>query len=276
MSNWLMKKTNLLFFAGVLFFAGCSEKEEPVEYVARVNETILTKQELENKLADARYAKKHREELIREWIETEVLYREAESEDITDDTLFVQVVNDSRKKLAAAILLKNFYAENPVDIDNEEIRNFYNERSEEFRFGSDVYVYHLIKFSNEIKAINFRNTLIETDWHKAYNVFSEDQSILFAASELMRYDYQLNSPVLARILKHLDKNEVSIIFETEPGVFNIVQLVEKINKNEIPDLQFVKKSVRERLAMLKKQEMYREYLDNLFGKYNIVINRYEE
>jgi hypothetical protein len=261
---------------GTVFLSACNETEKPEEFVARVNDSFLTKQELESKLGDDRYSQKHREELIRGWIETEVLYQEAASENILEDTLYKQIIVDSRKNLASAFLIQDFFRKNPVKVSDEEVRQYYDERKEEFRFSSDVYIYNLAGFSDELKAIYFRNMLIETDWSKANDAFSEDESLLYKASELLKHDYELNPPVIGKILKYLRGNEVSIIFETEPGLFNVVQLVEKIDKGEVPKLKFVRKMVTSRLSMLKKRELYLDYMDDLLSKYNVVINRYEE
>lgn len=263
-------------FAWLLALSACSETNKPEEFAARVNDSFLTESELENKLADNRYSTKHREELIRDWIENEILFQEAESEAVLDDTLYKQIIYETQKKLAAALLVKKFFEENSVKISEGEIFQYYEEHREEFKFNTDVYVYNIIRFSDELKAIDFRNTLIETDWNKAGNAFSEDSSILFKSSGVLKHDYELNPPVVAKILKYLNENEVSIIFETEPGIYNVAQLIQKIDKNKIPPFRFVRKIVADRLSILKKHEMYKDYMDDLYSKYNVVINRYEE
>ena len=61
----------------------CAEEKTDAKIVARVGSSSLTEEELNAALGSETNANKYREEFIRRWVETELLYREAVNENIT-------------------------------------------------------------------------------------------------------------------------------------------------------------------------------------------------
>ena len=95
--------------------------------MVKVNNSVLTEEDLDSALSDKRVSGKYREEYIQSWIETEVLFQKAEEEGITDNFEFKSIVENSRKKLAASMLLQKLAAENTISPTTDELKKFYSE-----------------------------------------------------------------------------------------------------------------------------------------------------
>lgn len=256
-----------------LILIGCEKEKVENGFIAEVNGVGLTNTALKEALESDYFNKKHQVEYIRQWIETELLYQEAIDKDILDATDYRNILERNKKELAAAYLLKDYFDDFSYDFGTRELKSYFNKYISDFKIFDDAYVINKIRFTDEGRAILFRYTLIESDWEKAIGVFKGDQSIISSKTKQLIYKYQVQPLLLFRIVKNLLPGEVSIVLETEPGVFSVVQLVKFLEKNSFPDYEYVEDLVKERYANIKKTQMYRSLIDELFAKYNVKFNK---
>ena len=90
-----LKRNRCTFLIG-----GCSKAPEKKDYVARVNNEFLTREELNNKLKTPGNENFYKNEIIRNWINKELLYQKALKEGIADDSTYISLIEDSKKELA--------------------------------------------------------------------------------------------------------------------------------------------------------------------------------
>jgi PPIC-type PPIASE domain len=250
---------------------GCSKEPEKKEYVARVNDKYLTQEELNNMLQSADNKNFYKDEIIRNWINNELLYQKAIKEGITDESLYKRITSESSKELAVTLLLNQVYSDEKGNIDSKQIEDFYESNKNDFKAFYDGYVINLINFNNEDKAIRFRSALLETDWSHAINAFKGDTSIINITANKLYYDYELQPASLSRMVKELNPNEVSIIFSNGQNNFYIVQLVNKVPKDSIVPLEYIKDEVENRIIANKKDEFIRNYIKELYSKNEIEV-----
>ncbi|MCX6152321.1 MAG: peptidylprolyl isomerase [Ignavibacteriales bacterium] len=262
-------KIGVILLAAV--FIGCGNEEPKKNYVARVDESYLTKKDIAADLDTVKLQESRRVEYIRNWVETELLYTEAVKEDILDDQVYKRTLEKSKKELAKAFLLQKFFAENEIEYKQQELIDYYNSNKNEFKLFYDSYLYNSIVFNDEDKAILFRTTLIESDWNKAVNVFSGDPSIISEKINILSYDYQVQPIDLLSIIQQLLPNEVSIILTMEPKKYTVVQLIKKYSRDEIPEFEIIKKNVEDRFLTLKKRELLKDFMRQLYLKYKVEI-----
>ena len=84
---------------------------------------------------------------------------------------------------------------------------------------------------------------------------------------------QLPNEKVVRIIDNLLPGEISIVFESEPNIFSVVQLVEFLSEDSIPKMSFVQDVVIERYSMMERKRLYNEFVKELYSKYNVEINR---
>jgi len=102
----LLRIRIFLYVLIAIIFLGCNKEPEKKKYVARVNDTYLTEEEL-NELDSLFEDSSSRSEIIKRWVSKELLYQEAISKGITDDEEFNRIINNSRRELASSMLLND-------------------------------------------------------------------------------------------------------------------------------------------------------------------------
>ncbi len=261
---------------GTFSFAGCSKKEAPDKYVVKVNDAVLTEEQIKSALSQERNRGKYRSEFIHNWIENEILYQEAAKNGILDEKEFNSIVEQSKKEIAAAFFINKLLAENKIEPTEDEMRKYYDVNKEEFKLNDDLLRLNIVYFSDFNKAVEFRNMVMETNWNSSLNKYRTEPSILSNESGQLLYRYQLQPLSLLRSLNGLQKDEVSLVIETEPSKFAVVQLIEILNKDMILSFDDAKDEVKDRLTMIKRKDFLRLYIDKLIADHNLEIKRYSE
>lgn len=268
----LLKQSKYYFAAALLFSVSCSDfdRNPDSKIVARVNRVDLTEAEVNEALRSEKYNGSFRKEYIKNWIEKEILYKEA-AENNVEDKEFEKIIEESKKELAVSFFLDKYFRENPVKYSEKDLQDFYNDNKSTYAINDDALVYNEVVFNDESKAILFRNTLLDSDWNRTMNVFRGDSSIKFSDENRFRFFSDLNSRKLLKILQVLNDGEVSIIFEESPGSFLILQVVHRLSDDEIPDLKYIRDQVVEDFLTLQKKALYNKLIISLYSKYNVEI-----
>jgi hypothetical protein len=264
----------LLVCALVTF--GCSKQEKQESYIAKVDNAVLTEAQLQNALTQDENKGKPRAEFINDWIETEILYKQAEKEGILKDEKYISLLERSKKHLAAALFIQKVIDESKIEVSEEEMNNYFEANKNDFKLIDDAFRINIIYFSDFDKAVFFRQALMESDWNKTLNNYSNEKTISGSETSKLIYIHQIQPVALLRIITNLQPGEVSIVLEIEPMKFAVVQLIERLDKNSIPQVEYVKNEIVSRISMLKKKELVRNYIDKLITDHNFEIVRYSE
>lgn len=100
-----------------------------------------------------------------------------------------------------------------------------------------------VYFTDEEKAIRFRNNAINSDWANAVNVFSEDSSINKSYTFALIDEYSIYPNQLNKIINDLYPQEISIVITEKPGYYSIVQMIKNL-KNSILPFELIKSDVK--------------------------------
>jgi hypothetical protein len=180
-------------------------------------------------------------------------------------------LNESKKELAKSFLIKKLIEKENFEADDKALEKYYEENKNDFKLFFDSYLINMIRFRDEDRAILFRNSAIETGWNKASHVFLNDQSKTYEKQSRLVYSHQFQSADVSNVVKELSAGEISIVINSGSDEFTVVQLVNKFNANDIPPLEAVKEEVGKRLIAKKKQEFLRNYMKELYSKYDVEI-----
>jgi len=274
----LNKQISFALVLSLLFLenSGCSKPEKQEKFVAKVNDAVLTEDQISSALNDEDNKGKYRSEFINDWIENEILFQEAEKAGVLKENKFNSLVEKSKRHLAASLFIEKLLGENKIEVTDDEISKYYDAHKNEFKLPDDAYKINIVNFSDFDKAVKFRKAWMETGWDKALNAYRTEKSIISSEPSKLIYKFQVQPLALLRIITNLQPSEVSIVVETEPLKFAIVQLIEKLDKDTVPALESVKDDVAERLMMAKRREFVRSYIDKLISDHNLEIVRYSE
>lgn len=270
--KWINLNNVILFSFCSLFLAACTQKAPPKKYVARVNNQYLTENELKSMMNPSYQDHQYRSELIREWINREVLYQEAVKQGILKDKEFKRISEQSEKEIAGSLLLKKFYARQKENVNDLAAVNFYKENIDDFKSFYNAYLINQVVFNNDKEASEFHSLALEENWDSALHSFNNDTSLIYNNQNKLLYDYQVRSIDILKIIKELLPNEISIVVKDDAGNYNVVQLLKKFDKNAVLPFDLVKSKVEERYLMRQRDSIIKNYVKSLYSSNDIEVN----
>ena len=260
----------VLFISAIVLF-GCKDEPKQIRFIARVDDSYLTADEL-NDLVDTNSATAlHKNEVIRNWINSEILFKEATKEGILEEDEYKSLVEESKKDLAGSILLNKYSSSKIINVELNELRNYYENHKNDFKLIQESYLLNIIHFNNRDRAIEFRGLLLDSDWEKSMNVFYNDSTIIKSDHKIFLRKSDIYSEMVLRIIKRLHPLEISIVISESEGYYTVVQVLEKYPKDSVPEFEAVKQSVEERYIAEKRKELIESYIKNLYSDYQIEV-----
>lgn len=268
-------KLLLVLFTAVIL-TGCSKEPQSTDYVVKVNNSYLRETDLKEMMDSsagiiASNGILYREEIIRNWIDKELLYQQAVKEKITNRKDFQTIIDESKKNLAVALFIKQISDKRDVVINAADLENFFNEKKEEFRLTKNAYLFNMKSFNNQAEAINFRSLVIQSDWNSAAKRVEKESLLFTQKSPILTEEDEIYPITLKNLLRELYPREVSIVIETASSVFTVVQVINKFNEGTIPPFELIRDKVEKRFAAIEKQKYLNEYIKTLYAESNIEI-----
>ncbi|MFN3873971.1 MAG: peptidyl-prolyl cis-trans isomerase [Ignavibacterium sp.] len=266
-----LKTDNLLLLSLIILFISCSKEEKQKDYLAKVNDSYLTREELASLVDTSDLDASEKKALIKDWIYNELLFQKALDEGITEDDTFNNILQNSYKKLAIALLIKKIYDDTEVDFKTSDLMNYYEKNQNYFVHPYQTYLINHARFKDEVTAIKFRDIAIESNWEKATRFFENNNSLLFSEMGNLKELNDIYPIEVADAVKYLLPDEISIVIRDKQMTFNVVQLKQKFAAFEILPFEIVKKDVEKRFIDEQKSRQFENFLKELYSKSEIVI-----
>ncbi|MBP1683509.1 MAG: hypothetical protein H6Q27_1073 [Ignavibacteriaceae bacterium] len=254
-----------------LFLFSCSKPEKPDSYIARVNDSYLLESELDEMVDSQFVSEKFRSAFIKNWVRQEILFQEAVKQGITDSKEFKRSIENSRRQLAASLLLEKFSASSLQDVTQAELDNYYNENKSSFRLPFNSYFLNRITFSDRESAVMFRTEVIANGWQTAVEEFNQLPTLISVINESLIPEQDIYPERLIRALEGLYPLEISIVITDDKGYYTVVQLLEKFSAQSIPPFQAVKVEVERRYKSALTELALENYINDLYSLNEIEI-----
>ncbi len=268
----LLNKISLVLVAAAIL-TGCGKEQPKTEYVARVNDAYLTKKELASLIDTTSVNTLHKSEVIRNWINREILFQKAKKEGILQQDDYKGLIKNSGKELAGVLLLDSYISAVTINFEQRDLINYFEENSNDFKLRDKTYLLNIIHFSNEDRAVEFRSLVIDSDWKKAMNVFYGDSAIISLQSKLLLREQDVYSIKVLRVVKRLHPLEISIVISEREGYYTVVQVLKKYLEGSLPSFALIKQDVERRFIAEKRKELMENYMKDLYSRNEIeVIN----
>ncbi len=266
-----LNEIKAFFILVSLAFISCEKQGEKVDYVARVNNSYLTREEYASLVDTSTANQSRKNEIISRWIQSELFYQQAEREGLLNREEFKIILRRSERELAGALLLDKFISSERIKADRNEVIDYFEKNINEFRLPSEGLLLNLAEFIDEEKAIKFRKQAIETGWEKAISNFLNDKSVVNYKSNQLFLDYEINPQPIARLVNQLYPLEISIVISAKPGYYSVVQLLARLASGSVPDIDYVYAEAEQRVIAIKRQALVNSYIKNLYSKSKIEI-----
>lgn len=258
----------------VFLLAGCEQEQQKTEYVARVNDSYLTAEELATMIDTGTANNTYRNETIRNWINRELLYQQAAREGILEEDNYKNILDNSAKELAGTLLLDQFSQSKTINVEQRDLMKYYEKNHDIFKCTDDSYFLNIIHFNNEDRAIEFRSLLLESDWQKTLNVFHNDSTIIGYKSSSLVKEENIYPVELLRVVKRLYPHEISIVIRERPGYYTVAQVLGKYPGGSVLPFNVIKTDVRKRYIVEKRKTLIENYIKELYSDNEIeVINQ---
>jgi hypothetical protein len=265
------KSLKIILVSAAALLTGCGKETPQRDFVAKVNNTYLSREELQTIIDSVPGNNQFRSEIIRNWVNRECLYQQAVKEGILKNKEYQKIIEDSKKELASALMLKKFYEDKEPAIDDKVLEKYFESHNDLFKLNNNAYYLNRISFENEDKAIQFRTTVIESNWNKASNVFKKD-ALKIILTRLFD-EPEINPAGLLRIVEELEPKEISIVVNTGDNDYSVVQLIDRYQKGTIPPLDIIREKVSKMYISNKKEMLFNEFLEQLYSQNDIEIKK---
>ncbi len=267
-----LKTDKLLLLSLIILLTGCSKEEKQKDYLAKVNDSYLTREELASLVDTTDLGAPEKNAIIKDWVYNELLFQKALEKGITDDDNFNNILQNSYKKLAIALLIQEIYNDIEIEYKSSDLQEYYEKNQNYFTRPFETYLINLARFKDELTAIRFREVAIESNWEKATQFFEKNNSVIFEEIGKLKEINEIYPVEVADAVKYLLPDEVSIVIRDKQMAYNVVQLKRKYNAFETLPFNIVEQEVEKRFIGEEKSKKFENFLKELYSKSEIIIN----
>lgn len=249
---------------------GCGKDKSENEFAAKVDNSTLSQNELNLLTDSSSYRNLSRQEIINEWVQNEVLFKEAEKNGILNDPKFRAALSLSTKKLAAGFLLDKIYGKYNPQVSDAELLNYFNSHKDEFKMSQKGFYINYAVFNSQAEAVKFRNAILGKNWEQALFSFKDSKALVKFENRKLIYYEDIEPTELAEVLNQMHTGEISVLL---PSGNDFIEsfLINKFEEGSIPSFDAVKQAVKSRVLEAKKTEYLQNYMNKLYSKYTIDI-----
>lgn len=256
---------------------GCSREKTSMPYVARVGSVALTHDDLYSTCDSLVLAQRRSRAFVNEWVVNELLYQEAQRRGMTDTDQLRKQLEATRKRLAIESLLdKEVYTNPDAQVSDKEVTASFTKNASLFTLHEDVLRLSYAQFVERDAAIQFRALVLRgTTWDDAINQARHDtinNHLLRSAARNQYFTQETLYPEeLWKLARTLPKEEISYAVKTGNGYY--VVMVHGLKRiGEIPEFDYAKAEVRDRLLIERRRTRYEQFVTELRTKYRVDIN----
>ena len=265
--------TNSVLFFGLIVFTGCSKETRKDDYLARVNESYLTREELASLVDTSKRNPEQKDQIIKNWVYNEMLFQTAVKKGITSNDNYKRIIKNSDRQLAAAMLLEDFATSKSVDFSEEDLHEYYLKNKNYFKPNNNSYLINRVYFSDENEAVKFRELAILNGWDNTVNMFLEDSAFHNGIKMQLVDENSIYPLQLSQIIKDIYPQEISIVITEKPGYYSLVQMLNSFSKDSILPFDVIKTVIQKRFVAEKKNQIIEDYLKELYSQNEIEIKK---
>ena len=277
MTNFNMHSSWKKIIEGIIFplliISACSEIKKPDAYIAKVNDSYLTESEYAELIDSQFVSDASKSAVIKNWVRQEILYQEALKEGLTETKGFKETLQNTRKQLAAALILEKIAATAQPQFTNDELEDFFEENETSFKLPFNAYYLNRVNFSNRDAAVEFRTELIMNGWDVAIKKSELNSNLVNLENAVLVSEQDIQPVRLLRILEGLYPLEISIVIPDERGYYSVVQLLAKYEAGSIPAFHAVKSEVERRYKAALTELAVENYINELYSLSEVEINK---
>ena len=253
--------------------AGCGRASEEDVVLASIGNRKITMADFNERISNlpAQYREiisKRKKEYLEELVNNTLLYQEAVRKKVYADKDVKKVMEEARKKILVARLLKD-EVDDVVDVTEEEIVNFYYANQPKYMEPEVMRASHILVFSRKEAEDIFDTLQAGADFEETAKTKSLDPTAqrggdigYFAKGQLM--------PKFEEACGGLEIGEVTPVVKTKLG-FHLIKLTDR-KPQELKPIDEVTEDIRQTLYVSKHKKLLKDLIERLKGETVISIN----
>jgi peptidyl-prolyl cis-trans isomerase C len=264
--------TRVGIFSGSLAFItllgmGCHGKGNDSQTAARVGSAILTREEVQKRMAIEGLNPERENEFIENWINEELLVQEARREGIEKTEELKWEIEKIEKQYIINQLVEKTFAEK-ISVNDSNILDYYEKNKSMFVVEEDeVHLFHVLSKSpadaeSAMQQIRAGRPFEQVAKERSIDPFREKGGDMGFVG---RNDI---IPELSRIAFSLPDGNISPILKSNQG-YHIIKVVKRHVKGETRDLSEVKDEIAQRLRVNNERAIYLDLLYQLKNKQKV-------
>ncbi len=252
-----MKKN--VFVVVLLLFSFCSRDAEPVDYIARVNNAYLTKNNLLRMLPDIDNSKFVDEDFVKSivssWVKNEIIFQQAKKYHFDRDESIAYKVQNYEKELIVGSYI-HYLLQSNISVSENEIRDYYFKNRKSFKRNVDEAKVSHVFVSDFDESNRIKNILRSRNRKEMDRLF-------------LKYSFEKKIVRKGEAVKEIDKT----IFESLPRNilgpipsdygYHIIEVLSRSRAGTIRPIDDVRDEILQRITQIKIQENYNVLVDSL-------------
>ncbi|HWP83349.1 MAG TPA: peptidylprolyl isomerase [Bacteroidota bacterium] len=260
----------------LLLLIGCRRSSAPQTPLAQVDNETLTLEDVRSRLDTTSLTQAQLQEYVQRWIMNELLYREAIRRGVNNsETLRNRLADIQRQMTINALLDELVYRAESVQATPQEISTYFDAHKAEFNLPTDVALVSFALFRNREAATLFRTTVLRgTPWADAIRQTATDpekKTALVTYVDSVYFTQATFLPVeLWRVATTFQRGEPSFPIRTEDGFYCLV-VWKLLRQGQTPDLAYVEREIRSRLAIERRRTTLDSLMENLRSRHIVQV-----
>jgi len=270
----MLKRIKIALVCAIVILVACqNERHQSSPVVAVAGRATLHLDELRSMMPDHQallLSSVQVQNLVQRWAEEELVYQHALSEDFDKNPELEHKINELVKNYIVAIYLRD-RVDNSIEITADEIQTYYNSASGEFIRAKDYYNVNVLVVETYAEANNLRRQILNGE---SFTALAAEHSLDASKQDGGQLGWVTQDQLpqdLARRVKIMTPNSISRPIKTVVGYY-LVQVNGVRKKGQEQTLDEVSDIIRHRLRARKREERYRQLVNQLKENTTMTIN----
>jgi parvulin-like peptidyl-prolyl isomerase len=270
----MLKLVNIFMLLMIVLLTACNdEHHNSTPVVASSGNANLHLDELKHLVPDhpsLLLSSVQIQNLIQRWAEEELVYQQALSEDYNKNPAVEKLVNELIKNYTVASYLKE-KVDDTIKVSDEEVGSYYEINSAGFVRLNNFYNINVIVVDSNAKANEVRRKFLNGDSFESLVIEHSLDASKEDGGKLGWVTLEQLPTELASRVRSMSPNKTSRPIKTVVGYY-LVQLVEVRKKDGIQTLEEVFDLIHYRIKARKREESYRQLINQLKENSTLTIN----
>lgn len=262
-------------FVLAFVLAGCGPESSEVDYVARLGDRYLTREDLDSALESLTVLQdsaEAAEQIMEQWITDELLFREAVRRGLRNQAGVKSLLLENERSVLVSALLTELYKEEDSTPDDQDLLTYYEQNKDQLKLTEPfVKIRYLVTESADsaMSAVELMEGIEsspnpDSAWKAVANRFAEDPDGTTTLSASFYPETRLLSsiPGLNTAVQRLAPGQILSPFELDSR-YHIVQLVERIPVGTTPEVALLEDQLRARIAIENRKQLYARQVQRL-------------